>query len=278
MAGAVFTALSSIHFRLSLCDPQLDAFEHPIANRVVKCTLYPLTIAFLCSLRKETTAVPRHLEQYQRPDMDTSLKTINVMLSPDMLEPHTAISDSPDSDASPPTRRDRRREESPEAPRTARSRKTADRHVAFQGTRTQRQATIHPIFRERLGSGRAGNIGALDDWITRHGGTTSSYEELPHRLRISKKHQPMTPSERVIELTKTNGFLLQELAYHKDTRAAEMRFLEKATKLRADIEGALAAFDRALEERSKARVDAESILLDYWGIDLGDGNIEDSIF
>ena len=88
----------------------------------------------------------------------------------------------------------------------------------------------------------------------------------------------MTPSEQVIELTKTNGFLLQELAYHKDTRAAETRFLEKATKLRADIEGALAAFDRALEERSKARVDAESILLDYWGIDLGDGNIEDSIF
>ena len=88
----------------------------------------------------------------------------------------------------------------------------------------------------------------------------------------------MTPSERVIELTKTNGFLLQELAYHKDTRAAEMRFLEKATKLRADIEGALADFDRALEERSKARVDAESILLNYWGIDLGEGNIEDSVF
>ena len=57
-----------------------------------------------------------------------------------------------------------------------------------------------------------------------------------------------------------------------------MRFLEKATKLRIDIEGALADFDRALEERSKARANAESILLNYWGIDLGDGNIEDSIF
>ncbi len=57
-----------------------------------------------------------------------------------------------------------------------------------------------------------------------------------------------------------------------------MRFLEKATKLRVDIEGALVDFNRALEERSKARVDAELILLNYWGIDLGDGNIEDSIF
>jgi len=114
---------------------------------------------------------------------------------------------------------------------------------------------IHPIFRQGLGFSRAGNIGALDDRIARHGGTTSSYEELPHRLRISKKHQPMTPSERVMELTKTNGFLLQELAYHKDTRAAEMRFLEKATKLRA---GALADFDRALEE---ARTGCSMVLL-----------------
>ena len=135
--------------------------------------------------------------------------------------------------------------------------------MAFQGTRTQRQATIYPIFCEHLGSGRAGNIGALDDWIARHGGTALLYEKLPHRLRISKKHQPMALSEQVIEHTKTNGFLLQELAYHKDTQAAEMRFLEKATKLRAAIEDTLADFDRALEERSKARVDAEFILLDY---------------
>ena len=200
------------------------------------------------------------------------------MLSPEMSEPHTAMSDSRDSDASTPTGHDRRHEECPDAPRTARSRRIADRHLTFRDTAAQHQAMIHPIFRRPPGSGRAGNIGALDDRIARHGGTTSSYEELPHRLRISKKHQPMTPSERVMELTKTNGFLLQELAYHKDTRAAEMKFLEKVTKLRADMEVTLADLDRALEERSKARADAESILLNYWGIDLGDGNIEDSVF
>ena len=111
--------------------------------------------------------------------------------------------------------------------RTARNTKTADRHVAFQDTEAPQQAMIHPLFRQRLGSGRAGNVGALDDRIARYGGTTSSYEELPHRLKISKKHQPMTLPERVMELTKTNDFLLQELAYHKDTRAAEMRFWRK---------------------------------------------------
>ncbi len=75
----------------------------------------------------------------------------------------------------------------------------------------------------------------------------------------------MTPSERVIEFTKTNGFLLQELAYHKDTRAAEMKLLQEATKLRAEMEAPLIAFDRALEERSKARADAETIFLNCWG-------------
>ena len=93
-----------------------------------------LTVAFRYSLSKETTAVARHLEPLQRPDLGTSWETINFMLLPDMPESYTAISDSSDSDASPPTRRDRRRDESPEAPRTARSRKTADRYVAFQGT------------------------------------------------------------------------------------------------------------------------------------------------
>jgi len=63
--------------------------------------------------------------------MDASSETIDIMLSPDMSELHTAMSDSPDSDASAPNLRDYRRKGSPEAPRTARSRKSADRHVAF---------------------------------------------------------------------------------------------------------------------------------------------------
>jgi hypothetical protein len=64
------------------------------------------TIAFLRSLLEETTAVPHHPERPQCPVMDDSSETIDIMLSPDMSEPHTAMSDSPDSDASPLTRRD----------------------------------------------------------------------------------------------------------------------------------------------------------------------------
>jgi len=42
-----------------------------------------------------------------------------------------------------------------------------------------------------------------------------------------------------------------------------MRFLKKATKLRANMEGVLEDFDRALEERSKAQTNAKFILLNY---------------
>ena len=140
--------------------------------------------------------------------MDASSETINIMLSPEMSEPHTATSDPQDGDASVPSGRDHRYKECSDAPRSASSGKIANPHLAISNTAAQHQAIIHPIFRRAPGSGRAGNIGALDDRIAKHAGTTSSYEELPHRLRISKKHQPMTPSERVMELTKTNGFLL----------------------------------------------------------------------
>lgn len=81
-----------------------------------------------------------------------------------------------------------------------------------------------------------------------------------------------------MKLTKTNDFLLQKLAYHKDTCATEMRFLKKVIKLRLDIKVALTDFDCALKKRSKTRADAKSILLNYWGIDLDNENIEDSVF
>lgn len=155
----------------------------------------------------------------------------------------------------------------------------SERHVTFQEPeRMREQALIHPLFRKRPRSGRAGDVTSLDHQIARHGGTTSSYEELPHRLESSKTHQPLTPGERVIELTYEKSFLLQELVYRKDTRAAEMRFLEKVTKLRAEMEAVLAELDRAMDERSRARAQAESDLCSYWGIDFGDGNVEDIVF
>ena len=244
----------------------------------MRCVLNMLRRFYHCysSPLLEIVITFRH-EWRLRTDMDNSLETIEIMFLPDNSEPNAARSKPRNNRASPSTL-GLQQEQHPETARTSRGIKTAERHVAFQDPLLQQQATIHPLFRHRPESGRAGNIGALDNQIARHGGTTSSFEELPHRLKISKKNQPMTASERLVELTRTNGFLLQELAYYKDTRAAEMRFLDKVTELRADMEGTLAVFDQALEERSKARADAESTLLNYWGIDLGDGNVEDNVF
>jgi len=134
------------------------------------------------------------------------------------------------------------------------------------------------MFCKRLKSERAGDVTSLNHHIASHEKTTSSYEELPHWLKLSKTHQPLTPEERVIELAYEKSFLLQELVYRKDTRAAEMRFLEKVTKLRAEMEAVLAELDRAMDQRSRERTQAESNLCSYWGIDFGDGNVEDIVF
>ena len=156
------------------------------------------------------------------------------------------------------------------SPRARTSRE--NRHVTFQDPQMKRRlSSIHPAFRQRPVSGRAGDVVALDDQIARNGGTTSTYEQLPHRLQISKHRRPISSAERVVELTRTNGYLLQELAYHKDNRAADMKFHETVLELHAKLED-------ALKERSQKRADAESTLLSYWGIDFGDGNVEDTVF
>ncbi|KAK3169322.1 hypothetical protein OEA41_008705 [Lepraria neglecta] len=158
----------------------------------------------------------------------------------------------------------------PTSPRARTSR--GNRHVTFQDPQTKRRlSSVHPALRRRPTSGRAGDIVALDDQIARNGGTTSAYEQLPHRLQLSKQSRPISSAERVLELTRTNGYLLQELAYHKDTQAADMRFHETVMELHSKLED-------ALKERSQKRADAESTLLSYWGIDFGDGNVEDTVF
>ncbi|MCJ1455400.1 hypothetical protein MMC28_005755 [Mycoblastus sanguinarius] len=132
-----------------------------------------------------------------------------------------------------------------------------NRHVTFHDPQMKRRlSSIHPAFRRRPISGRAGDVVTLDNQIARNGGTTSTYEQLPHRLQISKQHRPVSSAERVVELTRTNGYLLQELAYHKDTRAADMKFHEIVMELHAKLED-------ALKERSQKRADAESTLLSY---------------
>jgi len=57
-----------------------------------------------------------------------------------------------------------------------------------------------------------------------------------------------------------------------------MRFLKKVTKLHAEMEAVLAELDRAMNQQSRERTQAESNLCSYWGIDFGDGNVKDIVF
>ena len=202
-------------------------------------------------------------------------KSPDIIFSPDILG-YRALTSRPTSENEPSDAHSRAH--SQESPPAAKK-KSSERHVAFEEpVRPGKQALIHPLFRKRPKSGRAADITPLDHHIAQGGGTTSAYEELPHRLKLSKKHQPLTSEERVIELTYEKSFLQQELVYWKETRSAEMKFLEQATMLRTEIGAALAKFDRALDERSRRRARAESDLCSYWGIDFGDGNMEEIVF
>ena len=147
-----------------------------------------------------------------------------------------------------------------------------NRHVIFQDSRVKRRlSSIHSAFRRRPISGKAGDVAALNDQIARNGGITFTYEQLSHRLQISKQNRSASSAKRVIELTRTNDYLLQELAYHIDTRAADMKFHATVADLHVKL-------DDALKERSQKRADAESTLLSYWNIDFDDENVEDIVF
>ena len=159
-----------------------------------------------------------------------------------------------------------------ETPTAGANKPASHRHVAFAGyPKEQRQSSIHPAFRQRPASGRAGNVTAIDHLIAKNGGVTSTFAELPHQLRIAKKDPPMTLTEQVEKLTRQNGNLLEELAFFKDTRNAETKFLREVHKLHGQLED-------ALKEMSREQARAEFKFMAYWGINPDDNNGEDKVF
>lgn len=144
--------------------------------------------------------------------------------------------------------------------------------------KTRIHAPIGPLPRTRPVSGKAGDVTSLDHWIANHGGTTSTYEELPHRIQSSKYIPPQSLEQRVEELTREKSFLLQELVYFKASRAAEAKFFQSVSATVAEVGDVLTRLKDALDERSRSRTQAEVDLCSYWGIDFGDGNVEDAIF
>ncbi len=75
----------------------------------------------------------------------------------------------------------------------------------------------------------------------------------------------------MIELIRTNNYLLQKLTYHKNTQAADMKFHETMTDLHVKL-------NDTLKKKSQKWADAKSTLLSYWDIDFDDENVENIVF
>ena len=133
-------------------------------------------------------------------------------------------------------------------------------------------------FHRRPKSGRAGDITVLDHRIAMCGGTTSSYEELPHMLQKYKTRAPISLIEREDELVGTNRFLLEELKYHRGIREVETKFVIQISALRDKLENVQQELLDAWEERSKAKERVVSAWLGYWGTSRVDGDLEDVVF
>lgn len=109
----------------------------------------------------------------------------------------------------------------------------------------------------------------LDHQILAGGGTTSTLENIPNRLRASKTKRPVSQKQWIEELTKDNGYLRQELAYYKERLSALLAIHHETTK-------ASTLLEEALEKYSQRELEAEKLLLDYWNIDrdeLGEARI-----
>ena len=145
-------------------------------------------------------------------------------------------------------------------------RQPPSRHVVFENSR--RQEKFNPrhgadTFRSRPLSGAMNGVASVDHWIGQGGGTTSTLEFLPHRLKISKAKTTVTMEQRIEELTRENGYLRQELAYHKDTQVAIMGLYDSAKT-------AVRRLQESLEEASRRIAMSENRLLEYWTIRRGD--------
>lgn len=148
------------------------------------------------------------------------------------------------------------------------------RRVTFQTPPPKRELSeTHRALRqrERPRSGRAGDVTALDHQIAVHGGTTSTIECLPHRLRISKAQQTSGPQQRIEELVRDIGNLNQELSYYKDTRKVFMKLFDSVKASQETLQAAVAEADRelAISEQRYVR---------YWVPHYDDRTIEENIF
>ena len=144
------------------------------------------------------------------------------------------------------------------------------RHVTFELPHPPRDpSSIHPALRGPA-SGRRGAITAVDHAIARHGGSTSTLDCLPNRLKITKAEPPTTPQKRIEELQRENGHLRRELTYYKDTREVLVRMLE-ATKASHQT------LQDILSEAARGVAISEQRYVGYWVLERDEG-YEENVF
>ena len=137
---------------------------------------------------------------------------------------------------------------------------------------------IRPLFEKRPKSHRAGMTTILDNKIVNHGGTTSTYEELPQRLQDMKLKESLSLMEREQELIDTNRSLLEELKYHKEARKIESGFKEGVLEICDELEAISVKLNDVWSKRLEARKEIASIWLAYWGIQRDSDDVEETIF
>lgn len=116
-------------------------------------------------------------------------------------------------------------------------------------------------------TGKPPEVTSLDHQILSHGGTTSTVDYLPHRLRKTKELPPPSAVTRIEELTRENGYLRKELALHHENRTTLMTLYAKSIEAHAILQ-------QALENILQKVALSETELLRHWGIPLNDNGDE----
>lgn len=164
----------------------------------------------------------------------------------------------PDSESIPPLNVTKQPPLPRQSPGGTRPREKAQ-HVSFTPLPQESAHLRQPSKgqQQRPPSGRAGDVTALDHKVARHGGTTSTLETLPRRLRTSRQTSS-SPWVRLEEAIRENGYLGQELAYYKDTHEVLMRLYSSIRQSHQEMKD-------ALDEASKGVAISEQRLLNYLG-------------
>jgi len=103
----------------------------------------------------------------------------------------------------------------------------------------------------------APNPKPIDVEIDRNHGSTVALETTRARLQESKRLPIPTPSQRIEQLTRENGHLRHEVAFHQQLQDA-MRYLQ------IDILCVMQKLQQAIDGFTKVQREAEAEYMEFW--------------